>query len=212
MDGGPHGPGFDAPLPVRAQQRWTLLAVCLAALALPLSFSAGRSRCPRWPVPRRRRRPRWPGDQRVHAHLRQPAARCRRPGRPLWPAAAVPAGHGGFTIATAVVCSAPTLPGWIWRAGCRALPLQRAGIRHGRAGAGLAGPARARVSPCWAPHSCRVGAGAAACGLLLQALGWRSVFAAGGVLTLVAFVLGARCLKATASADTWMSAACWASA
>lgn len=29
------------PLPVKAQQRWTLLAVCLAALALPLSFSAG---------------------------------------------------------------------------------------------------------------------------------------------------------------------------
>ena len=29
------------PVPVRAQQRWALLAVCLAALALPLSFSAG---------------------------------------------------------------------------------------------------------------------------------------------------------------------------
>ncbi len=29
------------PVPARAQQRWTLLAVCLAALALPLSFSAG---------------------------------------------------------------------------------------------------------------------------------------------------------------------------
>lgn len=29
------------PVPVKTQQRWTLLAVCLAALALPLSFSAG---------------------------------------------------------------------------------------------------------------------------------------------------------------------------
>ena len=29
------------PVPVRAQQRWALLAVCLAALALPLSFTAG---------------------------------------------------------------------------------------------------------------------------------------------------------------------------
>lgn len=29
------------PIPVRMQQHWTLLAVCLAALALPLSFSAG---------------------------------------------------------------------------------------------------------------------------------------------------------------------------
>ncbi|HFJ9617326.1 TPA: MFS transporter, partial [Stenotrophomonas maltophilia] len=29
------------PVPVQTQQRWTLLAVCLAALALPLSFSAG---------------------------------------------------------------------------------------------------------------------------------------------------------------------------
>jgi MFS family permease len=57
------------------------------------------------------------------------------------------------------------------------------------------GPARARV---FALLGTTFGMGLALgpllAGLLLQTLGWRSVFAAGGVLTLVAFGLGARAL------------------
>ncbi|PSD26271.1 hypothetical protein C7E18_15600, partial [Stenotrophomonas maltophilia] len=34
-------PDSTFPVPAQTPQRWTLLAVCLAALALPLSFTAG---------------------------------------------------------------------------------------------------------------------------------------------------------------------------
>jgi len=185
------------PVPVRAQQRWALLAVCLAALALPLSFSAGAVAVP--------------------ALARSAAA---SPTALAWVTNAFMLtfgslllaaggladrygrrrlfllGTAGFTTATAAVCLARTL---LW------LDLAR-GLQGVAAAAALAsgtallaqawqGPARARV---FALLGTTFGMGLALgpllAGLLLQTLGWRSVFAAGGVLTLVAFGLGARAL------------------
>ena len=200
------------PVPARAQQRWTLLAVCLAALALPLSFSAGAVAVPAL----------------ARSAAASPTALAWVTnafmltfGSLLLAAGGLADRYGrrrlfllgtvGFTLATAVVCVAPAL---LW------LDLAR-GLQGVAAAAALAsgtallaqawqGPARARV---FALLGTTFGMGLALgpllAGLLLQALGWRSVFAAGGVLTLVAFGLGhARCLKAMASADHWISAAC----
>ena len=85
--------------------------------------------------------------------------------------------------------------GWIWRAACRAWPRRSAGLGTAALAQGWQGPRRARV---FALLGTTFGAGLALgpllAGLLLQALGWRSVFAAGGVLTLAAFALAARAL------------------
>lgn len=185
------------PVPVRAQQRWALLAVCLAALALPLSFSAGAVAVP--------------------ALARSAAA---SPTALAWVTNAFMLtfgslllaaggladrygrrrlfllGTAGFTTATAAVCLARTL---LW------LDLAR-GLQGVAAAAALAsgtallaqawqGPARARVFALLGTTFGRgLALGPLLAGLLLQTLGWRSVFAAGGVLTLVAFGLGARAL------------------
>jgi MFS family permease len=185
------------PLPVKAQQRWTLLAVCLAALALPLSFSAGAVAVPAL----------------ARSAASSPTALAWVTnafmltfGSLLLAAGGLADRYGrrrlfllgtaGFTIATVVVYLAPTL---LW------LDLAR-GLQGVAAAAALAsgtallaqawqGPARARV---FALLGTTFGTGLALgpllAGLLLQALGWRSVFAAGGVLTLTAFALGARAL------------------
>ncbi|KAG1396592.1 hypothetical protein G6F59_013781 [Rhizopus arrhizus] len=83
MDGGPHGPGFDAPLACPCAA--ALDAACRlpgrAGVAVVLlgrrgrgagagPFRGGVTHCAGL------------GDQCVHAHLRQPVARRRRPGRP----------------------------------------------------------------------------------------------------------------------------------
>ena len=180
------------PLPVKAQQRWTLLAVCLAALALPLSFSAGAVAVPAL----------------ARSAASSPTALAWVTnafmltfGSLLLAAGGLADRYGrrrlfllgtaGFTIATVVVYLAPTL---LW------LDLAR-GLQGVAAAAALAsgtallaqawqGPARARV---FALLGTTFGTGLALgpllAGLLLQALGWRSVFAAGGVLTLAAFAL-----------------------
>ncbi len=184
------------PLPVKTQQRWTLLAVCLAALALPLSFSAGAVAVPAL----------------ARSAASSPTALAWVTnafmltfGSLLLAAGGLADRYGrrrlfllgtaGFTIATVVVCLAPTL---LW------LDLAR-GLQGVAAAAALAsgtallaqawqGPARARV---FALLGTTFGTGLALGPLLaglLQALGGRSVFAAGGVLTLAAFALGARAL------------------
>jgi len=105
-------------------------------------------------------------------------------------------GTAGFTVATAAVCLAPTL---LWLDLARGLQGVAAAAALASGTAALAqgwqGPRRARV---FALLGTTFGAGLALgpllAGLLLQALGWRSVFAAGGVLTLAAFALAARAL------------------
>ncbi|KAG0778472.1 hypothetical protein G6F57_009300 [Rhizopus arrhizus] len=166
MDGGPHGPGFDAPLACPCAA--ALDAACRlpgrAGVAVVLlgrrgrgagagPFRGGVTHCAGL------------GDQCVHAHLRQPVARRRRPGRPLWPAAAVPAGYGRLQRrhrrrlpgTHAVVAG----PGARAAGRCRC---SSAGVRHRRIGAGLAGTgARPRLCPAGHDIRCRVGTGAAAC-------------------------------------------------
>ncbi|HDS1579170.1 TPA: MFS transporter [Stenotrophomonas maltophilia] len=186
-----------SPVSVHPQQRWALLAVCLAALALPLSFSAGAVAVP--------------------ALARSAAA---SPTALAWVTNAFMLtfgslllaaggladrygrrrlfllGTAGFALATGLVCIAPTLP---WLDLARGLQGVAAAAALASGSAALAhawqGPARARV---FALLGTTFGAGLALgpllAGLLLQVLGWRSVFAAGGVLTLVAFGLGVRVL------------------
>jgi MFS family permease len=146
MDGGPHGPGFDAPLPVRAQQRWTLLAVCLAALALPLSFSAGAVAVPALarsaaasPTALA-----WVTNAFMLTFgslLLAAGGLADRYGRRLFLL-----GTAGFTTATAVVCLAPTL---LWLDLARGLQGVAAAAALASGTAALAqawqGPARARV-------------------------------------------------------------------
>ena len=54
-------PDSTFPVPAQTPQRWTLLAVCLAALALPLSFTAGAVAVPVLAAPQWHRPLRWPG-------------------------------------------------------------------------------------------------------------------------------------------------------
>lgn len=105
-------------------------------------------------------------------------------------------GTAGFTIATIAVCLAPTLPSLDLARGLQGVAAAAA-LASGTAALAHAwqGPMRGRV---FALLGATFGAGLALgpllAGLLLQALGWRSVFAVGGVLTFAAFVLGARVL------------------
>ncbi len=185
------------PLPVRAQQRWTLLAVCLAALALPLSFSAGAVAVPvlARSVATSPTALAWVTNAFMLTFgslLLAAGGLADRYGRRRL----FLLGTAGFSAATAVVCLAPTL---LWLDLARGLQGVAAAAALASGTAALAqawqGPARARV---FALLGTTFGAGLALgpllAGLLLQALGWRSVFAAGGVLALAAFVLGARVL------------------
>ncbi|MBH1657726.1 MFS transporter [Stenotrophomonas maltophilia] len=186
------------PVPSHTQQRWTLLAVCLAALALPLSFSAGAVAVPAL----------------ARSAASSPTALAWVTnafmltfGSLLLAAGGLADRYGrrrlfllstaGFTVATIVVCLAPTL---LWLDLARGLQGVAAAAALASGTAALAhawqGPVRARV---FALLGTTFGAGLALgpllAGLLLQALGWRSVFAAGGVLTLAAFAVGVRALS-----------------
>lgn len=186
------------PVPSHTHQRWTLLAVCLAALALPLSFSAGAVAVPAL----------------ARSAASSPTALAWVTnafmltfGSLLLAAGGLADRYGrrrlfllgtaGFSIATAVVCLAPTL---LWLDLARGLQGVAAAAALASGTAALAhawqGPVRARV---FALLGTTFGAGLALgpllAGLLLQALGWRSVFAAGGVLTLAAVAVGARALS-----------------
>jgi len=186
------------PVPSHTHQRWTLLAVCLAALALPLSFSAGAVAVPAL----------------ARSAASSPTALAWVTnafmltfGSLLLAAGGLADRYGrrrlfllgtaGFTVATVVVCLAPTL---LWLDLARGLQGVAAAAALASGTAALAhawqGPVRARV---FALLGTTFGAGLALgpllAGLLLQALGWRSVFAAGGVLTLAAVAVGARALS-----------------
>ncbi|CRX69019.1 unnamed protein product [Stenotrophomonas maltophilia] len=190
-------PDSTFPVPAQTPQRWTLLAVCLAALALPLSFTAGAVAVP----------------VLARSAVASPTALAWVTnafmltfGSLLLAAGGLADRHGrrrmfllgtaGFTVATAAVCLAPTL---LWLDLARGLQGVAAAAALASGTAALAqgwqGPRRARV---FALLGTTFGAGLALgpllAGLLLQALGWRSVFAAGGVLTLAAFALAARAL------------------
>ena len=173
-------------VPSHSQQRWTLLAVCLAALALPLSFSAGAVAVPALA---------WVTNAFMLTFgslLLAAGGLADRYGRRRL----FLLGTAGFSIATAIVCLAPTL---LWLDLARGLQGVAAAAALASGTAALAhawqGPERARV---FALLGTTFGAGLALgpllAGLLLQVLGWRSVFAAGGVLTLAALALGARVL------------------
>ena len=190
-------PDSTFPVPAQTPQRWTLLAVCLAALALPLSFTAGAVAVP----------------VLARSAVASPTALAWVTnafmltfGSLLLAAGGLADRHGrrrmfllgtaGFTVATAAVCLAPTL---LWLDLARGLQGVAAAAALASGTAALAqgwqGPRRARV---FALLGTTFGAGLALgpllAGLLLQALGWRSVFAAGGVLALAAFALAARAL------------------
>lgn len=181
----------------RTQQRWALLAVCLAALALPLSFSAGAVAVP----------------VLARSAAASPTALAWVTnafmltfGSLLLAAGGLADRYGrrrlfllgtaGFTAATGAACLAPALP-WLDLARGLQGVAAAAALASGTAALAQAwqGPARGRV---FALLGTTFGAGLALgpllAGLLLQALGWRSVFAAGGLLTLAAFALGARVL------------------
>ncbi len=185
------------PVPVQTQQRWTLLAVCLAAMALPLSFSGGAVAVPALArsVASSPSVLAWVTNAFMLTFgslLLAAGGLADRYGRRRL----FLLGTAGFTVATIVVCLAPTL---LWLDLARGLQGVAAAAALASGTAALAhawqGPMRGRV---FALLGATFGAGLALgpllAGLLLQALGWRSVFAVGGVLTLAAFVLGARVL------------------
>ncbi|EMR0462652.1 TPA: MFS transporter [Stenotrophomonas maltophilia] len=185
------------PVPVQTQQRWTLLAVCLAALALPLSFSAGAVAVPALArsVASSPSVLAWVTNAFMLTFgslLLAAGGLADRYGRRRL----FLLGTAGFTIATIAVCLAPTLPSLDLARGLQGVAAAAA-LASGTAALAHAwqGPMRGRV---FALLGATFGAGLALgpllAGLLLQALGWRSVFAVGGVLTLAAFVLGARVL------------------
>ncbi|HEL5394678.1 TPA: MFS transporter, partial [Stenotrophomonas maltophilia] len=185
------------PVPVQTQQRWTLLAVCLAALALPLSFSAGAVAVPALArsVASSPSVLAWVTNAFMLTFgslLLAAGGLADRYGRRRL----FLLGTAGFTIATIAVCLAPTLPSLDLARGLQGVAAAAA-LASGTAALAHAwqGPMRGRV---FALLGATFGAGLALgpllAGLLLQALGWRSVFAVGGVLTFAAFVLGARVL------------------
>ena len=134
------------PVPARAQQRWALLAVCLAALALPLSFSAGAVAVPALSRPQWHRPLRWPVTNAFMLTF----------GSLLLAAGGLADRHGrrrmfllgtvGFTLATAAVCLSPTL---LWLDLARGLQGVAAAAALASGTAALAqgwqGPRRARV-------------------------------------------------------------------
>lgn len=180
-----------------AHRRWALLAVCLAALALPLSFSAGAVAVP---VLARQ----WVSSPMELAWVTN--AFMLSFGSLLLAAGGLAdrygrrrvflTGSGGFALATLCVCVAPDL---FWLDLARGLQGVGAAAALASGSAALAqawqGEARTRV---FALLGTTFGAGLALgpllAGVLMQMLGWRSVFAAGGVLALLACALAMRVL------------------
>ncbi|HYQ24631.1 MFS transporter [Stenotrophomonas sp.] len=175
-----------------------LLAVCLAALALPLAFSAGAIVVPSLGL--------------EHGASPQALAWVTNAfmltfGGLLLAAGALAdrfgrrrvflAGTAAFAAATACVCLAPDL---LWLDIARGLQGMAAAAALAAGTAALAeawqGPGRARA---FALLGTTFGAGLALgpllAGALLQLGGWRSVFATSGVLALLACLLGARVLR-----------------
>ncbi len=175
-----------------------LLAVCLAALALPLAFSAGAVVVPSLHP--------GPDDSPLALAWVTNAFMLTFSGLLLAAGALADrlgrrrvflAGTAGFAAATACVCMAPGLP---WLDIARGLQGVAAAAALAAGTAALAdawqGPGRARA---FAVLGTTFGAGLALgpllAGVLLQWVGWRGVFASGGVLALLACVLGVRLLR-----------------
>ncbi|SES70803.1 MFS transporter [Stenotrophomonas indicatrix] len=180
-----------------AQRCWALLSVCLAALALPLSFSAGAVAVPvlASQLSSSPASLAWVTNAFMLGFgslLLAAGGLADRYGRRRL----FLLGSGGFALATMFVCIAPDL---FWLDMARGLQGVCAAAALASGSAALAqawhGQARARV---FALLGTTFGAGLALgpllAGVLLEALGWPSVFAAGGVLALLACTLAARVL------------------
>ncbi|MBK0011330.1 MFS transporter [Stenotrophomonas sp. S41] len=181
-----------------AAGRGALLAVCLAALALPLAFSAGAVVVPSL-QPGQGVSPlalAWVTNAFMLTFgglLLAAGALADRLGRRR----VFLAGTAGFAATTACVCLAPDL---VWLDIARGLQGVAAAAALAAGTAALAhawqGPGRARA---FALLGTTFGAGLALgpllAGALLQLAGWRSVFATSGVLALLACALGARVLR-----------------
>ena len=180
-----------------AQRRWALLSVCLAALALPLSFSAGAVAVPVLAIQLASSPASlaWVTNAFMLGFgslLLAAGGLADRYGRRRL----FLLGSGGFALATMFVCLAPDL---FWLDLARGLQGVGAAAALASGSAALAqawhGQARTRV---FALLGTTFGTGLALgpllAGVLLEALGWRSVFAAGGVLALLACTLAARVL------------------
>lgn len=178
--------------------RWGVLAVYLAALALPLSFSAGAVAVPVLAG-------RFPGSPTALAWVTN--AFMLSFGSLLLAAGGLAdrlgrrrlflSGSTGFALATLAVCLATDL---LWLDLARGAQGVAAAAALASGSAALAqrfqGHARSRV---FAMLGTMFGLGLALgpllAGLLLQTLGWRSVFASGGVLALAASALAWRHLE-----------------
>lgn len=195
---------------LRRDPRWGVLAVCLVALALPLSFSAGAVAVPALAG-------RFQGAPSALAWVTN--AFMLSFGSLLLAAGGLAdrwgrrrlflCGSAGFALATLAVCLAADL---------RALDLAR-GVQGVAAAAALAsgsaalaqrfeGHARTRV---FALMGTMFGVGLALgpllAGLLLQTLGWRAVFASGGVLALAGWALALRHLDESRGPPTRLDVA-----
>lgn len=184
-------------IPDAGRERWALLAVCLAALALPLSFSAGAVAVPVLAAM---------ADASPGALAWVTNAFMLSFGSLLLAAGALADRYGrrrlfllgtaGFALATVGTCLAADLR-WLDLARGLQGVAAAAALASGTAALAQAwqGAARTRV---FALLGTTFGAGLALgpllAGVLLEQLGWRSVFAAGGVLAACAFVLALRTL------------------
>ncbi|AWH24487.1 MFS transporter [Stenotrophomonas sp. YAU14D1_LEIMI4_1] len=181
-----------------AEGRGALLAVCLAALALPLAFSAGAVVVPSLQS--------GPDDSPLALAWVTNAFMLTFGGLLLAAGALADrfgrrrlflTGTAGFAVTTAAVCMAPDL---LWLDIARGLQGVAAAAALAAGTAALAdawrGPGRARA---FALLGTTFGAGLALgpllAGALLHLLGWRSVFATSGVLALLACLLGTRVLR-----------------
>ncbi|MFE3969193.1 MFS transporter [Stenotrophomonas sp. YIM B13575] len=179
------------------QGRWALVSVCLAALALPLSLSAGAVAVPVLAIQLASSPASlaWVTNAFMFSFgslLLAAGGLADRYGRRRL----FLLGSGGFALATFFVCMAPDL---FWLDLARGLQGVGAAAALASGSAALAqawhGQARMRV---FALLGTTFGAGLALgpllAGALLEAMGWRSVFAAGGVLALLACMLAVRVL------------------
>lgn len=182
----------------QAAGRGALLAVCLAALALPLAFSAGAVVVPSLELGQGASplALAWVTNAFMLTFgglLLAAGALADRLGRRR----VFLAGTAGFAAATACVCLAPDL---LWLDIARGLQGVAAAAALASGTAALAqawqGPGRARA---FALLGTTFGAGLALgpllAGVLLHVAGWRGVFASSGVLALLACLLGARMLR-----------------
>jgi len=182
----------------QAAGRGALLAVCSAALALPLAFSAGAVVVPSLQLGQGASplALAWVTNAFMLTFgglLLAAGALADRLGRRR----VFLAGTAGFAAATACVCLAPDL---LWLDIARGLQgiAAAAALASGTAALAQAwqGPGRARA---FALLGTTFGAGLAlgplVAGVLLHVAGWRGVFASSGVLALLACLLGARMLR-----------------